>query len=241
MDILTFIEKSNKAIDSEELFSLLESMMENYGFDRVIFSLMTEHVAQEQSADHGLMHNYPKEWMNHYIDSAYQDIDPVRKYVLQAPSPFLWKNLRNKITFSKEQEKCMLEAKDIGLNSGVAFPMRGPLGGIAGIGAASSFQKANISQDSLSLLNAACQQFYMAYIALEKKHDYKSKNVTLTYREAEILKWCAQGKTTWEIGVILNLSEAGVLFHTRNVMKKFSTSSRVYAVMQAVRLGLIDL
>ena len=91
-------------------------------------------------------------------------------------------------------------------------------------------------------MNAACQQFYASFIGLEQKSVPSAQDgVTLTEREKEVLKWCAQGKTTWEIGVILGLSEAGVLFHLRNVMKKFNTSSRVYAVMQAVRFGLIQL
>ena len=241
MDILSFIEETNRATNPEELFSILEKAMASYGFDRVLFSLMTDHINLNKSAGHGLMRNYPDDWMAHYTDKNYQDIDPVRQYVFQAPTAFLWEDMERHIKFSKEQKKCMAEAKEAGLNNGIAFPMRGPVGSLAGIGAASSVKKSEISSDELALLNVACQQFYVAYTNLESKKNAANShsNIRLTNRETEVLKWCAQGKTTWEISVILGLSEDGVLFHLKNVMKKFSTSSRVYAVMQAIRMGLI--
>ena len=242
MDILEFIEKTNKAGTTGELFELLERVMAYYGFDRVLFSLMTDHIALDQEAGHGIMRNYPSDWMDHYADKDYEDVDPVRQYVLQAPIPFAWDALEKTITLSAEQKKCMNEAREAGLHNGIAIPMRGPFGEMAGIGAASSVEHTEMSPDQMSFLNAACQQFYVAYSKLEQKSGEKQDaGISLTHREQEILKWCAQGKTTWEIGVILNLSEAGVLFHLRNVMKKFNTSSRVYAVMQAVRMGLIQL
>lgn len=40
-----------------------------------------------------------------------------------------------------------------------------------------------------------------------------SKPVVLTSREKEVLQWCAIGKTSWEISVICNCSEANVNFH----------------------------
>ncbi len=240
MDILSFIEKTNKASNSKELFSILKQLMAYYGFDRILFSLMTDHTTISRAAGHGLMRNYPDDWMAHYNEKNYQDIDPVRQYVFQAPANFLWTDIEKYIKLSKEQEKCMNEAKEAGLNRGAAFPMRGPMGEMAGIGVASSEKIKPPSKNELALLNIACQQFYISYTALEKeKNEIKNYDIQLTNREAEILKWCAQGKTTWEISVILGLSEDGVLFHLRNIMKKFSTSSRVYAVMQAIRMGLI--
>lgn len=243
MDLIEFIEQTGRAETVAQLFALLENVMKNYGFDRVLFSLMTDHPSIGKSSGHGIMRNYPGEWMAYYADRQYEDVDPVRQYVVQAPAPFTWSFLEDKLQLMPEQQKVMDEAREAGLHHGIAIPMRGPMGAIAGIGAASSAAGGrDISSDTLALVNAACQQFYAAFIGLEQQEAGAVQDVvTLTDREKEVLKWCAQGKTTWEIGVILGLSEAGVLFHLRNVMKKFNTSSRVYAVMQAVRFGLIQL
>ncbi len=242
VDLIEFIEKTNGAENAEQLFSLLENVMAHYGFDRVLFSLMTDHPALGREAGHGIMRNYPRDWMEYYAEHVYEDIDPVRHYVVTAPGPFTWSFLEGEMQLSPVQKKCMNEAKEAGLHQGIAVPLRGPLGAVAGIGAACSGKEREISRDTMALVNAACQQFYAAYTALEQREGISGEEqIVLTEREKEILKWCAQGKTTWEIGVILSLSEAGVLFHLRNVMRKFNTSSRVYAVMQAVRLGLIQL
>ena len=64
-------------------------------------------------------------------------------------------------------------------------------------------------------------------------------NVTLTGRETEVLKWIASGKTTWEISIILNLSEATVAFHVKNIMRKLNVHNRQQAIVIALRRGLI--
>lgn len=64
--------------------------------------------------------------------------------------------------------------------------------------------------------------------------------VHLTAREHEILQWCAMGKGNWAISEILHISEHGVDFHLRNVLRKLDADSRVTAVVKGLRLGLIN-
>src|SRR5690606_38718787 len=111
--------------------------MANYGFDRVLFSLMTDHPSIGKSSGHGIMRNYPGEWMAYYADRKYEDADPVRQYVMQAPAPFTWSFLVEALQLMPDQQKVMDEAREAGLHHGIAIPMRGPMGAIAGIGAAS--------------------------------------------------------------------------------------------------------
>jgi DNA-binding CsgD family transcriptional regulator len=65
--------------------------------------------------------------------------------------------------------------------------------------------------------------------------------VVLSAREKEVLNWLKQGKSSWEISVILGISESTVNFHVYNVMHKLDASSRPQAVAAAAHLGLIDL
>jgi LuxR family quorum-sensing transcriptional regulator LasR len=65
--------------------------------------------------------------------------------------------------------------------------------------------------------------------------------VVLTVREHEILQWSAAGKSSWEIGQIVNCSEAGVNYHFCNIRRKFGVSSRWTAVVKALEQGLIQL
>jgi DNA-binding CsgD family transcriptional regulator len=64
-------------------------------------------------------------------------------------------------------------------------------------------------------------------------------NVALTARERECLKWSADGKTAWEIGQILNITERTVVFHVNNVIQKLQASNKTQAIVRAVALKLV--
>jgi DNA-binding CsgD family transcriptional regulator/PAS domain-containing protein len=54
--------------------------------------------------------------------------------------------------------------------------------------------------------------------------------VRLTARERDALSWVAQGKSDWEIAVILGLSETTVRFHVDNARRKLGAVNRAQAV-----------
>ncbi len=62
--------------------------------------------------------------------------------------------------------------------------------------------------------------------------------IRLTERERDSLAWVAEGKSDWEIAVILGLSESTVRFHVDNGRKKLGAVNRAQAVarMAAARL-----
>lgn len=63
----------------------------------------------------------------------------------------------------------------------------------------------------------------------------------LTTQEIICLNWCKEGKTNWEIGEILVISEKTVEFHLSNVMKKLGATNRLTAVVLGLKNGLISL
>lgn len=62
----------------------------------------------------------------------------------------------------------------------------------------------------------------------------------LSEREKACLKWTACGKSSWEIGQILSISENTVVFHIKNAMRKLGVRTRTLAAVKAIQLGLID-
>ena len=53
----------------------------------------------------------------------------------------------------------------------------------------------------------------------------------LTHREIELLPWVAQGKTTAEIGIILNISPNTVSTHLGHIYTKLGVNSRTAVVV----------
>lgn len=62
----------------------------------------------------------------------------------------------------------------------------------------------------------------------------------LSDREKACLSWTALGKSSWEIGCILAISENTVIFHINNAKRKLGVNSRTLAAVKAIQLGLIE-
>ncbi|MDC4223558.1 MAG: LuxR C-terminal-related transcriptional regulator, partial [Candidatus Manganitrophus sp.] len=64
-------------------------------------------------------------------------------------------------------------------------------------------------------------------------------NPDLSHREREVLDWMKEGKTSWEISHILQISERTVNFHVQNILSKLQASTRGHAIALALQQGLI--
>ena len=62
----------------------------------------------------------------------------------------------------------------------------------------------------------------------------------LTPRELEVLRWTMEGKTAWEVGAVLGISERTAVLHITNAMHKLGGVNKHQAVLKALRLGLIS-
>lgn len=62
----------------------------------------------------------------------------------------------------------------------------------------------------------------------------------LTAREHDCLYWAAQGKTSWEIGCILGISERTANFHIANLCDKLDVRTRQAAITAAMRQDLLS-
>ena len=69
--------------------------------------------------------------------------------------------------------------------------------------------------------------------------EIKNKQLNLTRRQAEILSWCAIGKTSWEIGKILGISKSTVQFHIYESARRLGVLGRTAACVRASELGLL--
>ncbi len=52
--------------------------------------------------------------------------------------------------------------------------------------------------------------------------------------EAEVLRWAARGKTVWETGQILGISERNVRWHLEEAQRKLMTNNKTATVAAAI-------
>lgn len=87
---------------------------------------------------------------------------------------------------------------------------------------------------------------YLApYLSIAIKHlipfTKKADVVVPTHSELEVLKWLKEGKSSWEISMILNRSERVINFHINNILKKLNAMNRTHAVAIAMENNLFIL
>jgi len=76
---------------------------------------------------------------------------------------------------------------------------------------------------------------------IDNKYDVNENTGTLTKREREVLRWLLEGKSNWDIGNILSISEFTVKNHVQRILKRLGANSRQHAVAKAIDMGIIHL
>jgi len=241
VDFNNFISETNNCKTVEEAFSVWTKELSNLGFDRVVYSLMTDHLLLEKKAGHAIIGNYPDDWMKYYVEKGYEDIDPVRKYIMITNGSFTWDSLEKYYRkFSAEERLLMKEAEEAKLYDGVGLSLSNTFGEVVGMGFASSSGKIDITPQHLSTINLLATQFYTVFCELEKKKDPTVYNVYLTPKEREVLQWCKEGKSNEDIGTIMGISKDTVADHMKSIFIKLGVNSRLLAVIKAIRLRIIS-
>lgn len=181
--------------------------------------------------------------MQYYMANKYDLYDPVRKNMFCAVGSFVWDDLMKQPNMTETQRLLMNEAREAKMLDGVGVPLRGPRGALAGVGAASSSGGIELSDKNLlARINLISQQFYTVFLSLESSRAEKEPGfIFLTDREAEILKWSANGKTRGEISDILSISVNTIDFHLKNALRKLDASNVTLGVLKALHRGLIQM
>lgn len=237
VDFVQFITEMNRTNNAEDAFNLLEKTLCTLGFDRVVYSLITDHPSLQLRRGHGILRNYPEDWMKYYYANNYFEIDPVIKIIKQTNGPFLWNKLPElKKGLEKDEHILMEEAKEAKLLDGIGISLHGACGEIVGMGVASSSGGVDLARDMVNLVFALCSQFHITY------RDRAAKSPTIikfSKREKEVLTWIAAGKSKAVIGDILNISDETVKTYVERIFSKLQVNSIQIAVVKAISLGLI--
>jgi DNA-binding CsgD family transcriptional regulator len=121
------------------------------------------------------------------------------------------------------------------MKEGLLVPILGLGAGVAMISVAGSAKKLSLRERAE--LHLAAVYTHAQVRALSKRRTRPLPK--LSSRERECLQWVAAGKTDWEIGEILSISEKTANAHIEHVKQKYRVASRMQAVVCAVKRGVI--
>lgn len=238
-----FIDQSYQLKDSKQLIALFDDAIGQLGFDKFVYSFMTEQPSIKAEAKHGIIRSYPDDWIQNYIAKDYTHIDPTYRLALKTPGVFSWREIEEKVSLPKKSVAMMREAEDASVKCGASVSIHGINNDIVGLGFASSFNDVEMKRSQLYKLHALAHQFHLIYsdiYSLEDSH-IVVEDVVLTGKERDVLLWCSRGKSNSVIAEILDISEHTVHFHLKNVYKKLHVNDRTTAVLLAYKKRIINI
>ncbi len=242
MRISDFIDESNRADSTGSILALMERAAGDLGFDKYAYCALTGHDRYDagENPAPAVAHNFPTAWQDYYFEHDYQTKDPVVLLAPEIERPFLWDWLGERYKLDRAQDTLMQQASVSGLKVGVGVPLHGPRGNVCLVtfAAGDGHPHPDVALPKLDVLAA---QFHSAYSAVGRSENDHRTAAVLSIRERECLQWIASGKSSWDIGMILNISENTVNFHVKNTLNKLDANTRTLAVVKAIRYGLISL
>jgi LuxR family quorum sensing-dependent transcriptional regulator len=236
-DTFDTINSIEKARTSEQVSLLLIDLVRPYGAESLLCGVMPNMgVSQYQELrSHVLMERWPREWAERYFRLNYLADDPAIAGVKLSSGPFMWSALRERYADNPKSNRVMNEASEFGLAAGFTVPLQTLDDQKIGLSfAGPRIEMSPREQAAFNLLGTYAVGRVLALQAGQQPP------VKLTPREREVLHWAAEGKTEWEIGAILGISEHGAEAHIRKLHRKLGATSRAQLVSQAIRCGLIQ-
>jgi LuxR family quorum-sensing system transcriptional regulator SolR len=218
----------------EELFSQIKAASRQMGFEYCAYGIQMPLPISRPAV--ALFNNYSDAWQKCYSERGYLEIDPTVQHGRKNTLPVIWSNE----LFASASE-LWEDARAHGLHFGWAQSSRDASGAVGMLTLARSAEQ--LSDNELAVNSAKMawltQYAHAAMCGLLLPKYLPESGVVMTAREKEVLRWTAEGKTAYEIGQILSVSERTVNFHINNVVAKLGASNKTQAAVKAAALGLL--
>lgn len=184
--------------------------------------------------------NTPSNYVEPYSDKGSGRRDPVLQHCKRQTVPIIW----NQETYVANGVGDLWEQQaQFGYRTGIAMALHLPEGKHFLLGVDRD-RPLPSDPNELQRLVADLQLFAVhaqeAAMRLLVPPELQPERPALTPRELEVLRWTMDGKTAWEVGAVLGISERTAVLHINNAMHKLKCVNKHQAVLKALRLGLID-
>lgn len=233
LDLAASCARATSCVDLERVVDRLNTVLP---FGRAALCSLTA-LREGLTLAHCLNHSYGEPWEAVYRRRGYAAVDPVLRYAFTTAAPFAW-NEAFRTSPGPMFEEFVEAARDFGLVEGIAIGCA-PTSTSAARTVASFAIAAGDWPRARGVLAVIGPHLLEAYSRLWVAVDAATEHGVLTRREREVLCWAREGKTYWEIGCILGISERTVKFHFARVKEKLDAVTPCHAIAKAMSMGLI--
>lgn len=228
------LESLTSAGTEQELFDALAKIGRELGFDYCAYGMRMPLPLSNPKMF--MLNNYTSDWQARYVQENYLAVDPTVSHGLKSVLPLVWSE-----TMIKNAMPFWDDARDHGLRVGWAqssFDAKGVVGMLTLARSGQDLSVSELSDNSMKmswLVHAA----HNGMTRLLAAKNASAAVINLTSREVEVLRWTADGKTSSEVGEIMNISERTVNFHVNNSLEKLGAANKTAGVLMAAMLRLL--
>lgn len=184
--------------------------------------------------------NYPREWQDRYVQMNYLRIDP--ETVTRAkhgPPIFRWSAEETRRSIRRDLKQFFRDADQFGIRSGLSISV--PVGFKERmVFTLASGDRVVSSDDNPDTVTAAVAvAFIHSRLAAATQDATLSSEIRLSPREAECLRWFADGMSMPDIAQLLGIGYRSVRSYLDEATQKLGAANSRQAATIAIRLGLI--
>jgi LuxR family transcriptional regulator, quorum-sensing system regulator BjaR1 len=229
----------DRASTVEDLNACLVRAVARFGVESTFAGVIPlPGIGRSAQAAHVLIDRTPQGWTDRYFRVGHLDRDPTIRRLTSDATPFLWSEIEPLYREDPAARRVMDEAGDFRLRQGFTVPLVTLDGRVAGFSFGA--ERLDLSPELRGMLHLIASYVFGRSLVLSHVPATGERvPVRLTPREREALQWAAAGKSEWEIGALMSISEHGAEKHLRSVHRKLGAGSRTHAVAEALRRGLI--
>lgn len=236
VDLFESINKIKSTRSVKDIILILSEFMNNYGFESFLITGLPHSDGDFKSSV--LLNGWSDEWFDLYIKECFYKYDPVAAYTRRSVQPFRWRD----VVYDRGDHgahKVMLSASDFRMHDGFCVPIYGAGGQQACVTMSGEFMEFGEKfEASAHLISIYAHYSVKEIVSNSSKIEFETD---LSDREKDVLRWASEGKTNWEIGIILGISARTVHWHIQNAARKLHAYNRTSAIVQAIRNGDIAL
>jgi len=231
-----FIERVERSTEAGEVEQCLMEIASDYGFSTLFGGVVpSARVSPEEIKSRILFQRFPLEWAGRYNDRGYVFRDPIVHRLQYDRNPFDWQEAYTSCDFPKDVALIQGEASEFGLRVGYVVPVSTLDGQLAAVSFGGCH--ADIGAEGRAALSFVAN--YAVGNFLHFKESHKRLLGKVTPRESDCLLWASEGKTDWEISVILGISRSTVTKHIVSARDKLGAVNKPHAIAMALRIKLL--
>lgn len=229
------IEDFDQTKTPEEVVERLASALSVFGYWAILITGVPE--PPQRVEPYFLMNGWPRGWSSRPANANYRADDPAAAWCRRTINPFEWSETVRQPARLPRPAAVAGADEDLGMKRGYLVPV---------IRASGSTSCVTMAGERPELESRAKRAVYMLSlyaharaVSLLDCSDGAGQRRELTLREREVLHWIAAGKSSWDISVILGISERTVNWLIARATRKLNAVNRTQAVVNAIRAGQI--